>query len=97
MTQQQETFTSQQESGETVTVGEVAATPQSQALTVRWPRGGWVWNRPVAILVERGEEDQERIPITDVTRVAQLVLYGFGLVFAVLGLLMWMFGREENR
>lgn len=97
MTQQQETFTWQQESGETVTVGEVAATPQSQALTVRWPRGGWVWNRPVAILVERGEEDQERIPITDVTRVAQLVLYGFGLVFAVLGLLMWMFGREENR
>jgi len=97
MTQQQETFTWQQESGETVTVGEVAATPQSQALTVRWPRGGWVWNRPVAILVERGEEDQERIPITDVTRVAQLALYGFGLVFAVLGLLMWMFGREENR
>ena len=27
-------------SGEAVTVGDVALTPQSQALTVRWPKGG---------------------------------------------------------
>lgn len=94
MTQEQERLTRQTMSGETVTVGEVAATPQSQALTMRWPRGGWVWNRPVAVLVERGEE-KERIPIVDVTRMAQLGLYGLSLVFGVLGLLMWIVGGRE--
>ena len=95
MTREEERFTRQTRSGKTVTVGEVAATPESQALTMRWPRGGWVWNRPAAVLVERGE-DEERIPIVDVTRVAQLVLYGLGAVFAVLGLLMWITGRSKT-
>ena len=95
MTQQQERSTRQTMSGETVTVGEVTATPQSEALTVRWPRGGWVWNRPVAVLVKRGEEE-ERLPIVDVTRVAQLGLFGFSLVFALLGLVMWIAERSQS-
>jgi hypothetical protein len=70
-------------SGDRVTVGDVTVTPQSQALTVRWPRGGLVWNRPVAILVERGEE-MERIPVVDVTRMAQLGLLGLSLVFPMI-------------
>ena len=52
-------------SGEEVTVGDVTLTPQSQALTIRWPNGGFVWNRPVSVLVERGgqtdEEDLGRV------------------------------------
>jgi hypothetical protein len=87
MTQLQEKFKWQKESGETVRVGDMAVTPQSQALTVRWPGGGWVWNRPAAVLVERGEE-RKRIRVVDVTRAAQLGLYGLGLVFAVVGLVL---------
>jgi hypothetical protein len=68
-------------SGDPVTVGDVTVTPQSQALSIRWPNGGFVWNRPVAMLVERNGEI-ERIPIIDVTRVAQLALIGFSLVFS---------------
>jgi hypothetical protein len=94
MTQLQEKFKWQTMSGETVAVDDVAVTPQSQALTVRWPRGGWVWNRPVALLVER-DEGTERIPIVDVTRVAQLGLYGLGLVFAIVGLVLLT--RERSR
>lgn len=93
MTQLQEKFKWQTESGETVSVGDMAVTPQSQALTVRWPRGGWVWNRPTAVLVERGEKTK-RIPIVDVTRAAQLALYGLGLVFAIVGLVLWT--RERS-
>jgi hypothetical protein len=93
MTQLQEKFKWQTESGETVSVGDMAVTPQSQALTVRWPGGGWVWNRPAAVLVERGEE-RKRIPIVDVTRAAQLGLYGLGLVFAIVGLVLWT--RERS-
>ena len=70
-------------SGEAVTVGDVTVVPQSQALTLRWGRyGGLVWNRPAAILVERGDQT-ERIPIVDFTRVAQLGLLGFCLIFCM--------------
>jgi hypothetical protein len=95
MTQLQERFKWQTMSGETVSVGDVAVTPQSQALTARWPRGGWVWNHPAAVLVERGEE-RKRIPIVDVTRAAQLGLYALALVFAIFGLILWTKERSSR-
>jgi hypothetical protein len=71
-------------SGSPVTVGGVTVIPQSQALTLRWPFGGFVWNRPVAILVERGGlRSVERVPVVDVTRIAQLGLLSFSLVFSI--------------
>ena len=70
-------------SGDKVTVGDVTVAPQSRALTIRWPRGGLVWNRPVAVLVERGEE-MERVPIVDVTRMAQVGLFGLSFVFSMI-------------
>ena len=71
-------------SGSPVTVGDVTVTPQSQALIVRWPFGGFVWNRPVAILVERdGPHFVERMRVVDVTRMVQLGLLGFGLIFSI--------------
>jgi hypothetical protein len=74
-------------SGEQVTVGDVTCSPQSRALTVRWPNGGFVWNRPTAVLVERGGQT-ERIPIVDVTRIAQLTLLGLGIVFSIVTLML---------
>jgi len=71
-------------SGNPVTVGNVVVTPQSQALTVRWPVGGFVWNRPVAVLVEQSMTRRvERIPVVDVTRIVQLGLLGFSSVFSM--------------
>jgi hypothetical protein len=77
----------QLETGSPTTVGEATLTPQSQVLTVRWPNGGWVWNRPVAVLVEQDGES-ERLPIVDVTRMAQIGLIAFAFFFAVLTLLV---------
>ncbi len=68
--------------GEEVIVGDVTVTPQSKALVIHAPFGGLVWNRPVAILVERGERT-ERIPIVDVTRIVQLGLLALSVVFTV--------------
>jgi hypothetical protein len=65
--------------GEPVSLDGIIVTPQSRALSVRWPYGGWVWNRPVAVLVEQGDRI-ERLPIVDVTRLAQVVLVALGLV-----------------
>ena len=82
-------------SGEAVTVGDVALTPQSQALTVRWPKGGFVWNRPVAVLVERGGRT-DRIPVVDVTRVAQLTLLGLGFVFTIVTIMLSIRKRRDK-
>ena len=77
----------QTETGDSVEVGDVTLTPQSQSLLVRWPDGGWVWNRPVAVLVERGGET-ERIPVVDVTRKAQVGLLGLAALFGLATLVL---------
>lgn len=83
-------------SGDKIAIGDTTITPQSQALIVRWPNGGFVWNRPVAVLVER-DEGTERIPIVDVTRLAQWGLLGLSLVFFMVTLLLPLRrGRDRN-
>jgi hypothetical protein len=86
----------QKHTGEKVTIGDAGITPESQALIIRWPNGGFVWNRPVAVLVERGET-VERIPIVDVTRVAQLALLGIGAAASLLACAQYVRqGRNGN-
>jgi hypothetical protein len=84
-------------SGRPMTVGDVSVAPQSQALTVRLPWGGFVWNRPVAVLVERGESHHiERIPVVDVTRLIQLGLLGFSLLFWMAAMAKFARRKEES-
>ena len=71
------------QTGEPLTSGDVTVTPQSQALTVRWPRGGFVWNRPIGVIVDRAGQT-ERIPIVDVTRYATWTFAGLTLLFSVI-------------
>ena len=81
--------------GEPVTVGNTTVTPEAQALVVRWPRGGWVWNRPVAITVEADGETR-RVPIVDVTRVAQGALWAASVAFVVVALALSIKSRRER-
>ena len=80
--------------GQPWTVGDVAITPESQALILRWAGGGFVWNRPVAALIERGGET-ERVPIADVTLWARLTLVGFLLIF-MLGTIVRSIGKGRR-
>jgi hypothetical protein len=68
---------------EPIVVGDTRITPQAQAFSVRLPFGGFVWNHPIAVLVERDDLTQ-RIPIVDVTRVAQIVLFGLLIATSVI-------------
>jgi hypothetical protein len=77
----------QTHTGQKITVGDVSITPQSSALVVRWPYGGLVWNRPTALLVDRGDY-AEHIPIEDVTRKLQLTLLGLGMIFTILAFIL---------
>ena len=70
-------------SGNPVSIGDTTITPHSQTLTIRWrSQGGLVWNRPVAVFVERGTQT-ERIPIIDTTRIVQLGLLALSLAIAI--------------
>ena len=70
--------------GETIHANGVILTPQSETIGLDFPFGGLVWNRPVAILVEK-DDVVKRIPIVDITRMAVLLLAGLTLAFSVIG------------
>ena len=66
-----------------IVVGDTRITPQAQAFSLRLPFGGFVWNRPTAVLVERDDMTQ-RIALIDVTRLMQIVLFGLVSAFSVI-------------
>ncbi len=70
-------------SAEPIVVGDTRLTPQSQSLVVQFPFGGFIWQRPTAVIVERDDLTQ-RLPIVDVTRLTQIVLFGLVLTFSVI-------------
>jgi len=84
--------------GEPITVGGRTITPQVQYLLIRWRNGAWLWNRPLAVLVEK-EGQIERLPIIDITRLAQLGLLGLGISLSlfILGVFkMGKFGPQND-
>ncbi len=80
--------------GQPVIVGDTIVTPQFRALIVRLPIGGFVWNRPTAILVEQGGQTK-RILIRDVTRITQLSLLGFSLVLSIVSVIKFSQRKES--
>ena len=94
MKKEYKNFILQSKSGEEVTVGEIRVTPQSQSLTVRWPQGGWVWKRPSHLVVQRGEET-EHIPVLDITRISQVVLYSLSALGVVIGFFLAIRQKEK--
>lgn len=78
-------------SGEPIVAGDVVVTPESQALIVRFPHGGFVWNRPVSIQVEDADSVRH-IPVPDVTRFVQ---WGLIAVTAALALAMWLLNQRK--
>jgi hypothetical protein len=81
--------------GQPVTVDSLTVTPQSLALIVRLPIGGFVWNRLAAILVEQNGTTK-RLPVVDITRILQLGLLGFSLVLSIVSLVKFS-QRKERR
>ena len=69
-----------------VTIGGTTLTGVSQALVVSVPVARFVWNRPTDILVEN-EGQTRRLRVVDVTRLAQLALYGFAIMATIVELI----------
>lgn len=83
----------QTKTGEPITAAGRTITPQSKALVIRLPFGGFVWNRPTAVLVQQGDYS-ETIPIPDITRLIQLALLTATIS---LTLILWFMNRNVMR
>jgi hypothetical protein len=88
-------FSFETTSADPITVGSTRLTPRAAALTFRWSSGGLVWNCPASVQVERNGST-EIIPILDVTRIAQVMLYGLAALFTVLSIMLMIRGRRST-
>ena len=77
--------------GKSIVTDNNIITPLSQALIVRFPFGGLIWNRPVAIEVDTGK-DIRRLPIVDITLAIQVGIFTVG---AMLTVIYWLIGRRR--
>jgi hypothetical protein len=58
--------------------------PESRSVQLSGSNWKWVWNRPVGVILQKGSE-QVRVPIFDLTRFVQVILYGLSAIFVGLG------------
>lgn len=70
-------------SGRPIPAGTFTLIPQSQTLSLRLPFLGLLWNRPTAIVVQRGEQS-ERMVIQDVSGRYLLLAILSALVLALI-------------
>jgi hypothetical protein len=88
--------------GKPIPVGNLELIPVSQALVIRTPGqvNGLVWNRPVAVRVQRVQAPGEEMPATqvmpvyDYTRRAQMLILGVGLLGSAL---IWLILRNRSK
>lgn len=73
--------------GEPQMIGDQVIRLQSQAISLITPFGGFVWNRPTAVFVEK-EGSTRKLPIVDTTRWALLGIGVTGLVGVLLAKLI---------
>jgi len=75
------------QAGNQIAQGDYTITPFSQSVQLLIPGrvGGFIWNRPVSVLVQDADGGEKVIPIQDVTRIAQLSLIGtsIGLILII--------------
>ena len=73
--------------------GTYTLVPLTKVVRVHIPGwlGGVIWNRPIAVVVNTGGEEQV-LPIRDLTRVIQFWIFGSGLLLV---LSAWLFSRRR--
>ena len=89
-------LTLEQRTGDAVRVGHRRVTPRVRVLTLRLPFATFVWNGPVAVLVQHGDCSIS-LPIRDATRLAQCALLGGAALAVLLDRLLAARGKETAR
>ena len=81
--------------GRPIKAGNYKITPVEQSLQVQ-PPGMWgffFWRKPASVVVEHPDGNDEVIEIQDVTRLAQISIWGFALLIPFI---IWLFQRLKN-
>lgn len=76
----------QTSAGEPVQVGELRVYPIARSYRISFPaaKGGVVWNKPLAVIVEDSRGKRQIIPVHDRTRQLQVAILAAGLIGALL-------------
>jgi hypothetical protein len=79
--------------GTPVRAGDYRLIPISRALILKFPgrRGGIIWNRPVSVVAQTEDGQEQLLPVKDVTRQVQLALLGGALLSTSL---LWLVRRQ---
>jgi hypothetical protein len=82
--------------GRPIMAGKTKITPLARVLRIQFPGfpGGLIWNRPGAIVLQAAEGEEQVLPVKDVTRQAQILLLGLGLIGA---LLIWLALKPKSK
>jgi hypothetical protein len=85
----------QTSAGEPVNAGEVNVYPVARSYRINFPgaRGGIVWNRPLAVIVEDSRGSRQFIPVQDRTRQLQVAILAAGFFGT---LLTWLIFRRSK-
>ena len=65
---------------------EMVVTPESKSITIQLPMGGFVWNRPTAVILTNGDQS-ERIAVINKTRLLQISFWGLAIFTSALFLI----------
>lgn len=71
------------ETGTAVQHENLTVTPESQVLKIELPFGGFVWQRPTAVIVNEEHGGVRKLPIADVVRTAVFAIWGFAALLVV--------------
>jgi len=70
----------QTKTGDAIEIDDVTVIPQAQVIQVKLPFGGFIWNRPTSVMVER-DGHLTSFPLIDVTRIATWGIVSLTVVF----------------
>jgi len=64
--------------GEAIAIGDLKIIPLARSLRIHLPGlpGGLIWNRPVAVIAQTPDGQEQVLPIHDITRQVQLGILG---------------------
>lgn len=86
----------QTSAGEPVQVNDLTVYPVARSYRIALPgaRGGIVWNRPLAVIVEDNEGTRQILPVIDRTRQLQFAIFSAGFIGT---LLTWLIFRKSRK
>ncbi|MCJ7535558.1 MAG: hypothetical protein WA997_11075 [Anaerolineales bacterium] len=86
----------QTSAGEPVEVNGLTVYPVARSYRINMPgaRGGIVWNRPLAVIVEDADGTRQILPVIDRTRQLQIAIFSAGFIGT---LLTWLIFRKSRK